>query len=45
MDPTSLGRNLFMDMTTTMMILFGSLISVTTALTYMEVRRMRKGSR
>ena len=34
-----------MDMANIMMILFGSLISVTTALTYMEVRRMRKGTK
>jgi hypothetical protein len=34
-----------MDMSSIMMILFGSLISVTTALTYMEVRRMRKGAK
>lgn len=32
-----------MDMNGIMLILFGSVISVTTALTFMEVRRMRKG--
>jgi hypothetical protein len=31
-----------MDSASILMILFGSLISVTTALTFMEVRRMRK---
>jgi hypothetical protein len=31
-----------MDSSAILMILFGSVISVTTALTFMEVRRMRK---
>lgn len=31
-----------MDSSSVLMILFGSVISVTTALTFMEVRRMRK---
>lgn len=31
-----------MDSASVLMILFGSVISVTTALTFMEVRRMRK---
>jgi hypothetical protein len=31
-----------MDNAAILMILFGSVISVTTALTFMEVRRMRK---
>jgi hypothetical protein len=34
-----------MSPTSIMEILFGCLISVTTALTYMEVRRMRKSSK
>jgi hypothetical protein len=33
-----------MDSAAILMILFGSVISVTTALTFMEVRRMRKTS-
>jgi hypothetical protein len=33
-----------MDSAAVLMILFGSVISVTTALTFMEVRRMRKTS-
>ena len=33
-----------MDNAAILMILFGSVISVTTALTFMEVRRMRKTS-
>ena len=31
-----------MDPNTTLLILFGSVIAVTTALTFMEVRRLRK---
>jgi hypothetical protein len=34
-----------MDPMSIMMVLFGSVISVTTALTFMEVRKMRKNSR
>jgi hypothetical protein len=34
-----------MEWTTVMMVLFGSVISVTTALTFMEVRKMRKGTK
>jgi hypothetical protein len=34
-----------MDTIQILMILFGSVIAVTTALTFMEVRRMRKNSK
>jgi hypothetical protein len=37
-----LGEGREMDSAAILMILFGSVISVTTALTFMEVRRMRK---
>ena len=33
-----------MDSAAILMVLFGSVISVTTALTFMEVRRMRKAA-
>ncbi|HKW26467.1 MAG TPA: hypothetical protein VJN48_11830 [Terriglobales bacterium] len=36
------GKDWEMDSAAILMILFGSVISVTTALTFMEVRRMRK---
>jgi hypothetical protein len=35
-------KNFHMDSAAILMVLFGSVISVTTALTFMEVRRMRK---
>jgi|GEM_PF-2225918 hypothetical protein len=35
-------KNCHMDSAAILMVLFGSVISVTTALTFMEVRRMRK---
>lgn len=37
-----MGKDVEMDSAAILMILFGSVISVTTALTFMEVRRMRK---
>ena len=39
-----LGSDREMDSSAILMILFGSVISVTTALTFMEVRRMRKAN-